>query len=306
MRWIAGIRTIGQGWIPKRSYEKIQSYSHFTITIRHGDVFIKVNFGGFVSLSTIDWRGRSVCTVFLRGCPLRCSYCQNDTIQTGKDLRDIDEITGMIQTSSPFISGIIFSGGEPTLQKEALVELAAFARKKGLAVGIQTNGFYPGTLEALFDKNLVDKIAIDYKTRWEAFPGTWDGYCANENESYERNVKRSIACCRKAVAEKKLAEFEVVLTVFYENGKYIKEISDRNPDVPLVLQQGEHKITQLQGAAPGMTNGEYISIKRNLQEHYTPMTLAEIKKIADELKRTVRIRTREIGEISYYKWSNVL
>ena len=300
------VRTAPDKKIHKSPNEKIQSYTHFTITIRHGDDPIKVNFGGFVSLSTIDWRGRSVCTMFLRGCPLRCSYCQNEAIQQGEDLREIDEITDMIQTSSPFISGVVFSGGEPTLQKEALIELAAFAQKKGLAVGIQTNGFYPGTIETLIDKKLVDRVALDYKTRWEAFPGTWDGYCATENENYERNVRRSIAICKRAVDAKILTEFEVVLTVFYENGKYIREISDRNPDVPLVLQQGEHKIALGQAATPGMTNGEYISIKRNLQEHYTPMTFAEIKKIADELKRTVRIRTREIGEISYYKWSNVL
>ncbi|HET6580251.1 MAG TPA: ribonucleoside-triphosphate reductase activating protein, partial [Methanoregula sp.] len=32
-----------------------------------------MNFGGFIPLSTIDWRGRAVCTVFFRGCPIRCS-----------------------------------------------------------------------------------------------------------------------------------------------------------------------------------------------------------------------------------------
>ena len=101
----------------------IQSNNLKNKILRHGDP-IKLNYGGFVSLSTIDWRGKAVCTVFLRGCPLRCSYCQNESIQTGEDLRDVDEIVAMIETSSPFISGVIFSGGEPTMQKEALIALA--------------------------------------------------------------------------------------------------------------------------------------------------------------------------------------
>ncbi|PKG32815.1 MAG: ribonucleoside-triphosphate reductase activating protein, partial [Methanoregula sp.] len=32
---------------------------------------MRVNFGGFVPISTTDWRGHAVCTIFLRGCPLR-------------------------------------------------------------------------------------------------------------------------------------------------------------------------------------------------------------------------------------------
>ncbi len=35
-----------------------------------------VNFGGFVPLSTVDWHGRAVCTVFFRGCSARCFYDQ--------------------------------------------------------------------------------------------------------------------------------------------------------------------------------------------------------------------------------------
>ncbi len=44
-----------------------------------------------------------------------------------------------------------------------------------LAVGIQTNGLFPGTLEALLSERLADKIAIDYKTRWEGYSGMADG-----------------------------------------------------------------------------------------------------------------------------------
>ena len=258
-----------------------------------------MNFGGFVPLSTIDWRGRSVCTLFLRGCPIRCSYCQNEAIQEGEDYRDIDEIILMITESAPYVSGVVFSGGEPTLQMDALVTLAQRVKGMGLAVGLQTNGMFPETLAALIDGQLVDRIALDYKTQWEGFSGIAPGMGCGTGENYRKNVDRSIALCRKAGREGRLKEFEVVVTVFYENADYIREISEKIGSIPFVLQQGEHKIGRANRTAPDITHGEYICTKRNLQANHPPLTLEELKKIADELGRTVRIRTREIGEISY-------
>ncbi len=253
-----------------------------------------MNFGGFIPLSTVDWRGRSVCTVFFRGCPLRCSYCQNEAIQSGEDLRDTAEVAGMIRASAPYISGVMFSGGEPAAQKNALIDLAQRAREMGLAIGIQTSGLFSETIEALVHQKLVDKIAIDYKTRWEE-PGVWEPEIALLREKYERNIRKSIMICKKAAGEGILSEFEVVITVFKENDTYIKKISDENRDISLVLQQGEYKIPMMPDDIVNMT--EYISRKQSLKQQYTPMNLADIQKIAGKLKRDVRIRTREIGEI---------
>ena len=255
-----------------------------------------MNFGGFVPLSTVDWRGRAVCTVFLRGCPLRCSYCQNEAIQKGEDFRDISEVTGMIRESARYISGVMFSGGEPAAQKEALVTLATSAKEMDLAVGIQTSGLFSETLGTLIRQKLVDKIAIDYKTRWEE-PGVWEPECALLRGKYEKNIQESIAICKKATKEGILSEFEVVITVFNENEKYIKKISDDTLDVSLVLQQGEYKIPMMSDDIVNMT--EYIARKQSLMQQYTPMTLADIQKIAEKLRRDVRIRTRDIGEITY-------
>ena len=268
-------------------------------------ISIKLNYGGFVSLSTIDWRGKAVCTVFLRGCPLRCTYCQNENIQTGEDYRDIDEITEMIKTSSPFISGVVFSGGEPTWQRDALIALTRYSKKINLCTGIQTNGFFPDTLEVLIAEGLLDKIAIDFKTTWEGYSGTTVGYNPLAKENYERNVQRSISICKKAFENKQLTEFEVVFTLFYENRECIRQMSKKIGDVPLVLQQGEHKIATMRSATPDMTEGEYICKKQTQQKRHPPLRLDEIKKIADTLKKTVRIRTRDIGEISY-NWRQIL
>nr|WP_319377743.1 anaerobic ribonucleoside-triphosphate reductase activating protein [uncultured Methanoregula sp.] len=275
----------------------MHSYKNGNKILRHGDR-IQLNFGGFLPLSTIDWRGRAVCTVFFRGCPIRCSYCQNEGILTGEDFRELSEIKEMIRSSSPYVSGVVFSGGEPTLQKDALLELARYAKELKLAVGIQTNGFFPETLAGLLEEKLVDKVALDFKSRFEGYSG--EGEMKKfPFENYERNVRKSFKICKNAYAQDILKEFEVVITVFSENEQYIEEISSLIERIPLVLQQGEHKILRLREIPSNMTEGEYREKKRDLQERYHPITLDEIKRIADKLGRKVRIRTREVGEIQY-------
>jgi pyruvate formate lyase activating enzyme len=226
-----------------------------------------VNFGGFVPLSTVDWRGRSVCTVFFRGCPVRCAYCQNSTILSGRDERDIDEILGMIRGSLLAISGVVFSGGEPTMQKDALVALARACKKMGLAVGVQTNGVFPGTLETLIGERIVDKVALDIKARWARYNNLLRG-------NYVEDVQKSLALCRDAYTAGQLPEFEVVITLFRGYEDEVAIIAGEAGKVDLVLQQG-------------------------VTEKVIPFTEDEMKKIADTLPRSVRIRTREGGEIVY-------
>ena len=228
---------------------------------------IKLNFGGFVPLSTVDWRGRSVCTVFFRGCPVRCTYCQNSSILSGKDERDIAEITDMIRGSLLAISGVVFSGGEPTMQKDALVALAKAAKGMGLAVGVQTNGVFPDTLDTLIREHLVDRIALDIKARWARYNNLLKG-------NYVKDVQKSLALCREAHDSGRLPEFEVVITLFRGYDDEVAIIAGEVGRTDLVLQQG-------------------------VAEKVSPFSEDEMKKIADTLARSVRIRTREGGEIVY-------
>jgi pyruvate formate lyase activating enzyme len=230
-------------------------------------IFIKINFGGFVPLSTVDWRGRSVCTVFLRGCPVRCAYCQNLSILTGEDLRETDEVVEMIKGSLLAISGVVFSGGEPTMQKDALLELAQAAKKMGLATAVQTNGVFPDTLDVLIREKALDRVALDIKARWARYNNLLGG-------NYVRKVQRSLELCREAHASGVLAEFQVVITLFRGYDDEVPLIAEDVGNVDLVLQQG---VTQ---SVP-------------------PLTEQELKAIADGLSRSVLIRTREGGEIVY-------
>jgi pyruvate formate lyase activating enzyme len=173
----------------------------------------------------------------------------------------------MIKGSLLAISGVIFSGGEPTMQKDALLALAKAAKGMGLAVGVQTNGVFPDTLDALIRERLVDRVALDIKARWARYNNLLKG-------NYVENVQRSLALCRKAHESGQLPEFETVVTLFRGYEDEIPLIAGEVGRTDLVLQQG-------------------------VTEKVSPFTEDEMKKIADTLARSVRIRTREGGEIVY-------
>lgn len=226
-----------------------------------------VNFGGFVPISTVDWRGRAACTVFLRGCPARCFYCHNIVIHGGEDLRDADEIIAMIRSSRTVAGAVVFSGGEPTLQGPALVHLAAAARNMGLSVGLHTNGIFPRVLEDLIGRHLVEMIALDIKTTWERYDELLELTAADA-------VKQSLAVCKRAKADGSLGTCQAVVTLFRGREDDLPSIAEATQGLDLVLQQG---------VAAG----------------FVPLTRQELEAVAASLGRKVRIRTREDGEVGY-------
>ena len=76
---------------------------------------------------------------------------------------DIEDMKSQISRTKPFISAVVFSGGEPTLQRDALIDLAGFARSNSLAVGLETNGFGADVVKEMLDKGLLDKVFLDVK-----------------------------------------------------------------------------------------------------------------------------------------------
>jgi len=121
--------------------------------------------GEIVPLSTVEWT-TNVCTaIFFSGCDFRCCYCHNKEFVGFKDefLKDLKDIKKDILKNSDFIGAVLFSGGEPCLQRQALLTLARFAKKQGLNVGIETNGSKPYSIKSLINENLLDFVALDMK-----------------------------------------------------------------------------------------------------------------------------------------------
>jgi pyruvate formate lyase activating enzyme len=211
-------------------------------------------------------------------------------------LLDTGEVIAMIASARMLVSGVIFSGGEPTLQKEPLAVLARAAQQMGLKTGIHTNGYFPDTLEYLISEQLLDRVALDYKTRWEGYSKRWEGHGERCREDYTRQVRRSLALCREAHARGGLPEFEVVVTVFPGNEDDVFVIAREAAGIDLVLQQGVFKPSW--GESPWQeAAGRNRSGKT--PEERASCSIEELRMIADRIGRPVRIRTHGGGETVY-------
>ena len=122
----------------------------------------EINYGGMV-LSTIDWRGLNSLVLFMRGCPLRCLYCQNFKLCTEPNHIPVHKVIERIEKELDFIDALVFSGGEPTLNAEAIKQIGEWIHKEDKLVGIQTNGYFASDIEMLIKAGVIDKIFLDIK-----------------------------------------------------------------------------------------------------------------------------------------------
>lgn len=106
--------------------------------------------------------------VFLQGCPFKCLYCANpDTIAPVGESKETDASYILEQAVSmkAFFGkrgGITFSGGEPTVQAEALVPLFKQLKQAGIHTCIDSNGaVWNKHVEELF--SLADLVLLDVK-----------------------------------------------------------------------------------------------------------------------------------------------
>lgn len=121
----------------------------------------------YESLGTFDGPGIRL-VVFLQGCNFRCLYCANpDTIDLKGESKEtsIDYIVEQAVSEKPFFGkrgGITFSGGEPTLQAEALVPLFRRLKEQGIHICLDTNGsIWNDAVEELL--SLTDLVLLDMK-----------------------------------------------------------------------------------------------------------------------------------------------
>ncbi|HPU64055.1 MAG TPA: pyruvate formate-lyase-activating protein [Mobilitalea sp.] len=98
------------------------------------------------SFGTVDGPGIRF-VVFMQGCPLRCQYCHNpDTwdVNKGKEYTPQELMNEIVKYKSYMDyskGGVTFTGGEPLLQADFLLEVSKLCKDKGISVAIDTSGF---------------------------------------------------------------------------------------------------------------------------------------------------------------------
>jgi len=124
--------------------------------------------GGLQPLTTIDFPGRLAAVVFLQGCPWRCGDCHNPGLLAADAPTSAtwDQVLAFLERRRGLLDGVVFSGGEPTLQA-ALPDALAAVRAMGFQVGLHTAGMYPERLAALLPS--LDWVGLDVKAPWECY-----------------------------------------------------------------------------------------------------------------------------------------
>jgi pyruvate formate lyase activating enzyme len=117
---------------------------------------------GIARLSSCDWPGMLVTTVFLQGCPLDCGYCHNPGLLDPRVPGTIawHEVLELLDRRHGLLDGVVFSGGEPTRQP-GLADALRQVREHGFGVGLHSSGAYPKRFAEVLP--LCDWIGLDIK-----------------------------------------------------------------------------------------------------------------------------------------------
>jgi pyruvate formate lyase activating enzyme len=233
--------------------------------------------GDYLLPTTVDWPGKCAMIVWLAGCNFRCPFCQNASIiprDSGREA-SLDEMKNVVSENARWVDGVVFSGGEPTLQDEELAELVAHVKKLKRGVLIDTNGSRPEVLRSLLSRNLVDHVSLDYK-------GTPERYqeCAGVSPMMAERVHDSLALALDSDA---FVEIRTTVVPGLVGRKDIEVISDC--DVYYLQQfrpEGDLLDPELAGVAPP-----------------EPRELAKLARLAKKHVGKVGIKTREFG-VQYF------
>lgn len=128
---------------------------------------MKIKWGGFLKTTLLDYPGEVASVIFLPGCNLRCPYCHNPSlVHPGEEpLTPISEILQEIEKRKDLISGVVITGGEPTLYSD-IKQYIELIQSLGLKVKLDTNGTNPHILKTL----KPNYIAMDFKTSLNKYP----------------------------------------------------------------------------------------------------------------------------------------
>lgn len=128
---------------------------------------------GFISsvenMGLVDGPGLRY-VVFMQGCSLRCLYCHNPEtwkLNMGDKTTPQELIDDILKYKNYYLNGgVTFSGGEPLMQPEFLIECLKLCKENNLHTAIDTAGVGLGLYEEILkytDLVILDIKAIDEK-----------------------------------------------------------------------------------------------------------------------------------------------
>ena len=110
----------------------------------------------------LDYPDELACIIWFCGCNMRCPYCYNPAIVSGKGSQSEEDVFGFLESRKMKLDGVVLSGGEATLYPQ-IVEFCRKVKDMGFLVKLDTNGSKPEVIEQLLAEKLIDYVAMDFK-----------------------------------------------------------------------------------------------------------------------------------------------
>lgn len=172
-------------------------HKRFPGRVRLSEVFTSIEGEGVLA-------GTKTMFVRLAGCPLKCHWCDTPyaiPMDSGNDV-SIDEVkkimTGELQPNTYKIN---FTGGEPLAQADAVIELAKFAREKGVKTYLESACYDSKKFAKVLP--FMDICKVEFKLS--------DAKATSE-KNYAMLLKNELECLKMAVAAGKKPYIKVVVT----------------------------------------------------------------------------------------------
>jgi pyruvate formate lyase activating enzyme len=142
-------------------------------------------------LSASDYPGKLAAVVFCQGCAWRCTYCHNPHLLDPEAERLIpwESVMRFLERRRGLIDAVVFSGGEPTLQR-SLPRAIGEVKRLGYLIGLHTAGIVPRLLERVLP--LVDWVGMDLKSGdWARHAGVTQVAGSGERARRSRDLIRA-------------------------------------------------------------------------------------------------------------------
>jgi pyruvate formate lyase activating enzyme len=122
-----------------------------------------MKFSGLQKISLVDYPNKVASVLFTPGCNLRCGFCHNWRIAVDPKPPFLQDATAieLLEARKRYVDAVVVTGGEPCMHKE-LPRFLAKLKERGFSVKLDTNGFFPETLEECLGS--VDYVSMDVKT----------------------------------------------------------------------------------------------------------------------------------------------
>jgi pyruvate formate lyase activating enzyme len=178
------------------------------------------------TMGLVDGPGMRL-VLFMSGCRLRCLYCHNPETWTAENSQEIspEEVLKKYQKYSNYYGdngGVTFSGGEPLLQSEFVLETIKLLKEHGIHTAIDTAGVAENYDEVL---KLVDLVILDIK--------------AVDSKEYEElvggKIEKQKEFLDKCVSlNKKLWLRQVIVPGINDDEEHVKKLKELIKDIPNV------------------------------------------------------------------------